>query len=162
MSLDLNVKLTKDIKLKDLLANCRQELIRLTDFQEMPYLQASLMEAGIKAVPGEDYILTADDLMLINFRDHSDIVSIVITELELFPPYVMEEEAGIWAGISVQGGNRTKILLAAGIALSLAQMCNTGIEDDRMFWCKRRSSSYEEFFKDLKSNRELFRALPVD
>lgn len=156
MALDLHVKLTKDIKVNSLLSNCRKELRKLTDFEKIPYIQAYWLENGVRIMPEEDCLLTSHDVIVVKFQDIKDEVSIIITELKLLPPYIMEEEAGIWAGISVQGGggSNIKLLLAAGLALCLANMCDSHIEDDRNLWCKERESSYEVFFNGLKCTTE--------
>lgn len=152
MSLDLDIKITKEVKFYDLLVGCRNELIKLTNFEDIPYIQAYQMKSGIKFTLEEDYLLKPDELLVFKFKDISDEVSMVITVIKPFPPYIMENEADTWAGISVQGSSSIKIFLASGLALCLANFCNSVILDERMFWCWKRECTYDVFSNRLKIN----------
>lgn len=155
MSLDLDIKIRNGIKLKELLVNCRTELIKLTGCKNISEIQGYVLNHGLKGVPDEDYTLSVKDMVVIKFQNYTDEVSLVITELEFRPPYILKDNAGIWAGISVQGVNEQKLLLAAGIALCLSKLCDSNIVDERMIWSKKRESTYNTFFEGLKINKEL-------
>lgn len=158
MSLDLDVKLTKEIRLDNLLSNSKSEMIKLTNFYDIPELQGFLLKSGSKAIPKENYVLKPDDVIIIKFQDISEEVNLIIIEMECMPLYVTEDEAGVWAGISIQGDNIVKTFLALGIALSLSALCDSNITDERNFWCGERESSYNSFLAKM-NNKKLLNAI---
>lgn len=153
MSLDLDIKIKKNIKLKDVLINCRSELINLTKEMNIPEIQSYVLNDGFKRFPNDGYVLTGKDMIIIYFQNYRDEVSLIITEFECYPPYILKDKAGIWAGVSVQSANNQKLLLAAGVALSLSKLCGSNIIDERMVWSKNRESTYNTFLEGLKNNK---------
>lgn len=62
----------------------------------------------------------------------------------------MWDNAGLWAGISVQNVNDQKLLLAASIALCLSRLCGSNILDERTVWSNQRKNTYDTFYDNLK------------
>ncbi len=106
MSLDLDIKLSKTLRLNDLIIACGEEIMKLTE------------------------------------------TALIITEQ--LPQYATAEEAGIWAGVTVQGKNNINFLLAAGVALAIAKACDTDIIDERTVWSSKRENTYNEFREEIK------------
>lgn len=105
MSLDLDIKIKNGIKLKDILINSRTELINLTKCESIPEIEGYLLKQGIKYVTDDEYILRNSDMVVVNSQNSNNEVSLVITELAFCPPYIMWDNAGLWAGISIQNVN---------------------------------------------------------
>lgn len=78
----------------------------------------------------------------------SDEIALIITEQ--LPQNTTAEEAGVWAGVVVQGINNISFLLAAGAALAIAKACDTGIIDERSVWSGKRENTYNEFRAEIK------------
>lgn len=153
MSLDLDIKIHNGIKLKHVLIDTRNELIKITKYKNLPEMQSYILKQGSKYMPNDDYILNTDDMVIIKPQNCNNEVILVVTELEFYPPYITQDKVGIWAGISVQGANDQKLLLAASIALCLSKLCNSCILDERTVWSNKRQSTYNEFSNDLKISK---------
>lgn len=57
MSLDLDIKLNKTLRLHDLLSACREEIMKLTETSRIPSLQTDLFEGGSKLALNDEYVL---------------------------------------------------------------------------------------------------------
>jgi len=75
-----------------------------------------------------------------------------MVKVELLLPYIDTEKSGIWAGISVQGEEKVKYLLAAGVVLSLSYNCGAVIIDERRYWNDERISDCNSFYNSGKLN----------
>ena len=153
MSMDLDVKITRNIDINHMLTNCQKELVNLSNFKEMPEMEIFQLKNGLKVELNGDHLLEPGELLIIKFKNMAEEISLAITEINLLLPYIDKDEAGIWGGVSVQGEDESKFLLAAGIALYLSNYCNSNVIDERCFWTTERESDYESFSSSLKNNK---------
>ncbi len=152
MSLDLDVSLTREITIKDLLFKSREELIKLTQYNDMPYIQALQLKEGKRIEIDEKHVLKPNNVLCLKFQNTANEVYVTVTEIQPEPPYISEAESGITASVSMNGNDVLKYFLVTGIALSLSNYCNTDIYDERRCWSKERINTYDKFCNELKIN----------
>lgn len=154
MSIDLDVKITRDVEIRHLMVNCQNELVKLCKFKEIPQLEIYQLKNGLVSEMVNEHYITPRESFIITFNNIKQEINLTITEMKLQLPYVDEDEAGIWGGISIQGEDECKYLLAAGVALYLSNHCKSNVIDERCIWTTNRECTYERFFDslELKSN----------
>lgn len=152
MSMDLDVKLTKNTTIAQLISDSKRELQKITNVNDIPDISVSLWEKGVKLPVDKDDFLKPGDTFIIKFTELEEEISLTMTEVKLLPPYIDAEEAGIWAGVSVQGEEKVKYLLAAGVALFLSYNCDSVIIDESLYWNNKRISDYDSFYNSRKLN----------
>ncbi len=152
MSIDLDTKLVKDVTIKDLLIGTKSELMNLINYIEIPDLEIKQLVKGQRYNIDENSILKSKMSLLINFKGAEDEVNVILTEIELSLPYIAEEDAGVWLGLSIQGEEPIKFFLASGIALYVSKICDSIIFDERSFWTINRENNFSSFSESIKLN----------
>jgi hypothetical protein len=94
--------------------------------------------------------------LLVGLDGNEDGVSVSITEVQLQPPYVTEDEAGKWAVVTV-GVKKSPIefSLAASIAIALAKSQGSDITDDGRIWNNVFKQKPVEFMQAVRVNNKL-------
>lgn len=156
MSSDLSVKFKDSIKVSDLLNDAESVLKELLMVSEVPKMMAYNLENKVRKPFEEEMFGQNKDYLLIGFEGYQDGVSVIISEVPLHLPYVTEDEAGKWAGISV-GIKKSHIefSLAASLAISLARMQNSDVIDDGCRWNKVFKQKPDEFMNVIRAKCEL-------
>lgn len=150
MSSDLHVKLTQSVKVAELLIATEVTMKELLAVPAVPHLSIEEMDKGVRQPIMTDEIAQSCPMFLIGLEGFDEVVGIVVTEIPRCPPFVTDEEAGLYAGITVSA-MRTPLefALAASVAIALARISNTTVIDDGTRWSSILEQPPEDFAKAI-------------
>ena len=157
MSSDLSVKITKNINLHNLLKDTELVLQKMLLLAEPPILTVQLQVRGVnKPINFEDFdVQNEPGMLIVRIQNEKEAVAIVLTEVESHP-MIKDSETGLWAEIIVSA-MRTPLefILAASLAIALAEEMNVKIIDDAKIWSHHIEQEPEELFQGLKLKKKM-------
>jgi hypothetical protein len=150
MSLSLSVRLTKPIRIAELLLAAHSNMRELLRIEELPKLWLQQLDKGTLIPPTTDIINKDDQGFMIELEGAEDAVMLVTYEIIEQLPYITAEEAGLRAAVSV-GWMRSPIeyVIAASIAIALANACGTLVEDGATFWTDALEIAPKDFARHI-------------
>ena len=150
MSASLSVKVLDSLSIQDLILKTEFILRKILNGVEIPRIIVNEMQNGECFLPNERFIGKNGQFILIGFFNCSDSVSLSIIEVQLKLPYILEDEAGRWAKISV-GTTKSPVefALAAAVAGAFTIKKNTDIIDDGCVWTKEFKQQYKLFIERI-------------
>ncbi len=150
VSSDLSVRINGTMNLHNIICNMNDILKRILSIDSIPEVSVFALVNGKRKIFEDTVIGLVGQYLLIGFKEYEEGISITITEVPLQLPYITEDEAGIWTGISV-GVKKSSIefAIAAALAIAIAQGQGEDIIDDACIWNKSLKISPLDFFNKL-------------
>jgi len=150
VSSDLSVRINGTMNLHNIICNMNDILKRILSIDSIPEVSVFTLVNGKRKIFEDTVIGLVGQYLLIGFKEYEEGISITITEVPLQLPYITEDEAGIWTGISV-GVKKSSIefAIAAALAIAIAQGQGEDIIDDACIWNKSLKISPLDFFNKL-------------
>ena len=154
MATTLSIKISKLLDIDEILVNANDILKEILDTNELFKIKAWIISNGEKEKYNKKELGYDEQFFLVGLEGMEDYISMCTSNLPLQPPYVNEDEAGIWLGVCV-GHKKSPIefALAAAIAISIARKLNVNIQDDGCRWNDDFQISADEFYETIRIDR---------
>lgn len=143
MSVELDIKLCEGLTVGPLVQRAEVVLAKMLRVSVPPVRVSELFEGQRRGVAPTSSLQSGLVLEFHVGESRDETSSLTVTAVPCLPGYA--DEAGMWAGIMVGVRLPLQFALVACVAVAAAELCQSSIVDESLFWSTSRESKADDF-----------------
>jgi hypothetical protein len=147
MSSDLTTRVIDSMSLDEFRSDVSNAMRDILNLSSCPLPVVARLESG-ELVPPPQSMPQPSDVLYIGLPNSEEAIDLITQVIDSQPPYVVPEEAGVYATASIGATRRPlEYALAAAVIVTLARRSSQVITDNALLWCSNLESDPEDFVR---------------